>query len=175
MIFVFVFGHFWETEWYSYLFSVIFGKPNNICICIRSFLGNRIIFVFIFGHFWFWENEWYSYSYSVIFGKPNNIRTRIRSSKHYSLTSVPFWNFDFHLMQNWPENLSWYFLLWAFQPSFLSNNANLDCDQWLLHPFLNKNLFPVTSGGYFLGWHIYFCLTTVEYKFCCWTTLHVKN
>ena len=33
---------------YSYL--VIFGKPNNIRIRIRSFLGNRIIFLFVFGH-----------------------------------------------------------------------------------------------------------------------------
>ena len=43
-----VFDHFWEAKWYLYL--VIIGKLNNIRI--RSFLGNRIIFVFVFGHFW---------------------------------------------------------------------------------------------------------------------------
>ena len=32
--------------------SVMIGKLNNICTRIRSFLGNRIIFVFVFGHFW---------------------------------------------------------------------------------------------------------------------------
>ena len=34
ILFVFVFGHFWKTEYYSY--SVIFGRPNNIRIRIRS-------------------------------------------------------------------------------------------------------------------------------------------
>ena len=137
ILFVIAFGQFWEAEWYTWLNLVIFGKKNDnpiwsflgsriifvfvfghfwettydIHIRIRSFLGNRIIFVFVSGHIWFWEIELYSYLYSVIFGKPNNICIRIRSSKHYSLTSVPFWNFNFDLLQSWPENLSWYFPL----------------------------------------------------------------
>ena len=36
ILFVFVFGHFWKTEYYSYSYSVIFGRPNNIRIRIRS-------------------------------------------------------------------------------------------------------------------------------------------
>ena len=46
------FDHFWEAEWY--LYSVIIGKPNYICIRIRirSFLGSRKIFVFVLSRFW---------------------------------------------------------------------------------------------------------------------------
>ena len=43
---IFVFGHYWEAEWYLYLYSVI--------------SGNRIRFVFVF------ETKWYSYSHLVI-------------------------------------------------------------------------------------------------------------
>ena len=63
------------NEHYSYLYSVIFGRPNIIRICIRSFSEGRILFVFVFGHFR--KTEYYSYS--VIFGKPNIIHIRIRS------------------------------------------------------------------------------------------------
>ena len=123
-----------------------FGKTNNIHICIRSFLGNWITFVFLFGH----QNiiRWPLSHFGISISTCCRVGRRIC---HYT------------------------FLLWAFQPSFLSSNANLEGDQWLLHPFLNKNLLPVTSGGYFLGWNIYFCLTYVEYKFCCWTILQLKN
>ena len=50
IIFVFVFGHFWKAEEYSYSYLVVFGEPNIIRIGIRSFLEARIIFVF--GQFW---------------------------------------------------------------------------------------------------------------------------
>ena len=42
IIFVFVFGHFWKAEYYSYSYSVIFGRPNIIRIRIQSFLEDRI-------------------------------------------------------------------------------------------------------------------------------------
>ena len=51
ILFVFVFGHFWKTEYYSYSYSVIFRRPNIIRIRIRSFSEGRILFVFVFGHF----------------------------------------------------------------------------------------------------------------------------
>ena len=76
------------------IFSLVFSqfwKLNDIRICIQSFLGSQIIFVF--GHFS--ETKWYSYSYLVTFGEPNNICIRIRSSKHYWLTSVLKWSFPF--------------------------------------------------------------------------------
>ena len=77
--FIIVFGpfrnwSFWGAEYYLYLYSVIFGKPNDIRI--RSLLGSRIIIVFVFAHLWssanhslgcytccfavlqFWYNTW---------------------------------------------------------------------------------------------------------------------
>ena len=36
VVFVFVSGRFLQTECYSYLYSVIFEKPNSIRIRIRS-------------------------------------------------------------------------------------------------------------------------------------------
>jgi hypothetical protein len=36
ILFVFVSSLFWNTEYYSYSYSVIFGRSNNICICIWS-------------------------------------------------------------------------------------------------------------------------------------------
>ena len=82
---LFLFGQFWKAEYYSYSYSFIFRRPNIIRICIWLFSEGRILFIFVFGHFW--KTEYYSYSYSVIFGRPNNIHIRIRSSKHFSLTS----------------------------------------------------------------------------------------
>ena len=67
-------NNIWITN-YSYSYSVMFERPN--IICIRSFSEDRILFVFIFGHFR--KSEYYSYSYSVIFGRPNIIRICIRS------------------------------------------------------------------------------------------------
>ena len=62
LVFVFVFGWLFETEYYSYSYSGDFLKPNIIRIRIR------VIF----------QTEYYSYSYSGDFLKPNNIRIRIR-------------------------------------------------------------------------------------------------
>ena len=70
-LFVFVFGHNSEPEYYSYSYSAKYLCTNIIRIRIRSF----------------WENEYYSYSYSVKILIPNIIRIRIRSKKQYSLTS----------------------------------------------------------------------------------------
>ena len=71
ILFVFVFGHNSEPEYYSYSYSAKYLCTNIIRIRIRSF----------------WKNEYYSYSYSVKILIPNNIRIRIRSKKQYSLTS----------------------------------------------------------------------------------------
>ena len=71
ILFVFVFGHNSESEYYSYLYSAKYLCTNIIRICIRSF----------------WENEYYSYSYLVKILIPNIIRICIRSKKQYSLTS----------------------------------------------------------------------------------------
>ena len=60
LVFVFVFGWFFETEYYSYSYSGDFLKPNIIRIRIR------VIF----------QTEYYSYSYSGDFLKPNSIRIR---------------------------------------------------------------------------------------------------
>ena len=64
ILFVFVFGQFSQTEYYSYSYSAIsqteyylysysgdFLKPNIICICILiwEILSNRILFVLVFG------------------------------------------------------------------------------------------------------------------------------
>ena len=72
ILFVFVFGHNSEPEYYSYSYSAKYLCTNIIRIRIRSF----------------WKNEYYSYSYSVKILIPNNISIRIRSKKQYSLTSV---------------------------------------------------------------------------------------
>ena len=69
ILFVFVFGHNSEPEYYSYSYLAKYLCTNIIRIRIRSF----------------WKNEYYSYSYSVKILIPNNIR--IRSKKQYSLTS----------------------------------------------------------------------------------------
>ena len=74
ILFVFVFGHNSEPEYYSYSYSAKYFCTNIIRIRIRSF----------------WKNEYYSYSYSVKILMPNIIRIRIRSKKQYSLTSVPW-------------------------------------------------------------------------------------
>ena len=71
-LFVFVFGHNSEPEYYSYSYSAKYLCTNIIRIRIRSF----------------WEKEYYSYSYSVKILIPNIIRIRIRSKKQYSLTSA---------------------------------------------------------------------------------------
>ena len=112
ILFVFVFGHKSESEYYLYSYSGTMLRPNIICICIRPNSCARILFIFVFGHnsepeYYsysysakylctniiririrsFWENEYYSYSYSVKILIPNIIRIRIRSKKQYSLTS----------------------------------------------------------------------------------------
>ena len=71
ILFVFVFGHNSEPEYYSYSYSAKYLCTNIIRIRIRSF----------------WKNEYYLYSYSVKIRIPNIIRIRIRSKKQFSLTS----------------------------------------------------------------------------------------
>ena len=70
---LFILSQFCKAKYYSYSYSVIFGR--SIIIRIRSFSGDQILF--IFGHFR--KNEYYSQSYSVIFQRLNIIRIRIRS------------------------------------------------------------------------------------------------
>ena len=89
ILFVFVFGHNSEPEYYSYSYSAKYLCTNIIRIRIRSF----------------WENEYYSYSYSVKILIPNIIRNRIRSKKQYSLTSAcnksqSYLNMDFAWWSN---------------------------------------------------------------------------
>ena len=79
ILFVFVFGHNSEPEYYSYSYSAKYLCTNIIRIRIRSF----------------WKNEYYSYSYSVQNLIPNIICIRIQSIKQYSLTS------DFDADINW--------------------------------------------------------------------------
>ena len=74
ILFLFVFGHNSEPEYYSYSYSAKYLCTNIIRIHICSS----------------WENEYHSYSYSVKILIPNIIRIRIRSKKQYSLTSVHF-------------------------------------------------------------------------------------
>ena len=70
-LFVFVFGHNSEPEYFSYSFSAKYLCTNIIRILIHSF----------------WKNEYYSYLYLVKILIPNNIRISIRPKKQYSLTS----------------------------------------------------------------------------------------
>ena len=69
---------------------------NIICIRIRSFSEDRILFVF--GHFR--KTEYYSYSYSVIFRRPNIIRIRIRSFSEGRILFVfvfgHFWKTEYY-------------------------------------------------------------------------------
>ena len=51
LVFVFVFGWLFETEYYSYSYSGDFLKTNIIRIRIRVIFSNRILFVFVFGWF----------------------------------------------------------------------------------------------------------------------------
>ena len=55
LVFVFVFGWLFETEYYSYSYSGDFLKTNIIRIRIRVIFSNRILFVFVFG--WFSQTE----------------------------------------------------------------------------------------------------------------------
>ena len=63
ILFVFVFGHNSEPEYYSYSYSAKYLCTNIIRIRIRSFWKKRILFVFVFGQNS--DAEYYSYSYSV--------------------------------------------------------------------------------------------------------------
>ena len=63
ILFVFVFGHNSEPEYYSYSYSAKYFCTNIILIRIRSFWKKRILFVFVFGPKS--DSEYYSYSYSV--------------------------------------------------------------------------------------------------------------
>ena len=85
MVFVLIFGIIRIRIWY-------YSNNGSIRIRIRPNFETRIVFVFVFGHIS--KTEYYSYSYSATFLKPNSIRIRIRSQKHYSLTSgtVLFWD-----------------------------------------------------------------------------------
>ena len=49
VIFVFVFGRYFQTEYFLYLYSDDFSKPNTIRIRIRMIFQTRIVFVFVFG------------------------------------------------------------------------------------------------------------------------------
>ena len=71
ILFVIVFGHNSEPEYYSYSYSAKYLCTNIIRIRIRSF----------------WENKYYSYSYSIKILIPNIICICIQSKKQYSLTS----------------------------------------------------------------------------------------
>ena len=91
-LFVFVFGHNSEPEYYSYSYSAKYLCTNIIRIRIRSF----------------WENEYYSYSYSVKILIPNIIRIRIRSKKQYSLTYA------------WKNEIESHFSTAKYHPSIIS-------------------------------------------------------
>ena len=69
ILFVFVFGHNSESEYYSYSYLAKYYCTNIIHIRLRSF----------------WKHKYYSYSVKILI--PNNIRIRIWSKKQYSLTS----------------------------------------------------------------------------------------
>ena len=85
-----------EAEYqYSYSYSGVFFKPNNICIRIWSIFSNRIIFVFVSGHFWKVEKHTFmknvhlskciSYSSGIkIFLRGNGMGDNKR-------TKYPFW------------------------------------------------------------------------------------
>ena len=81
VIFVFVFGRYFQTKCYSYSYSDDFSKPNTIRIRIRMIFQNRI----------------YSYSYSPDFPNPNSIRIRIRLKFENRIVcispKVKIWNF----------------------------------------------------------------------------------
>ena len=67
ILFLFVFGRFSQTKYYSYSYSGDFLKPN--IIRIRQIFSNRISFVFVFGQFS--QTEYHLYLYSDDFLKPN--------------------------------------------------------------------------------------------------------
>ena len=103
-LFVFVFGHNSEPEYYSYLYSANYLCTNIIRICIRSF----------------WENEYYSYSYLVKILIPNIIRIRIWSEKQYSLTSNLRW-------------FCYYFMIVEEELSLFYNEITLLLSPWVVH------------------------------------------
>ena len=109
ILFVFVFGHNSEPEYYSYSYSAKYLCTNIIRIRIRSFWKKRILFVFVFGQNS--DSEYYSYSYSVKILIPNIICIRIRSIKQYSLTSVCIMNLVLDFVK-----LAKHYWLWIVEP-----------------------------------------------------------
>ena len=120
ILFVFIFGHNSEPEYYLYSDSAkyfarilfVFAhseKTNIIRIRIRSKFWYRTLFVFVFGQNS--DSKYYSYSYSVKILIPNIICIRIRSIKQYSLTSVCIMNLVLDFVK-----LAKHYWLWIVEP-----------------------------------------------------------